>query len=88
MAPETHMRLNCKADNIRALQEGLFGNAPKQWQTPEEQAQFLAALCSAMKSWKPWMGMDPVEMQSCDIQEHLNTEQRAAVHKLFDFIEE
>lgn len=27
------MNLNNKADNIRALQEGLFGNAPRQWQT-------------------------------------------------------
>lgn len=30
------MRLDCKSDNIFALQNGLFGNAPKQWQTPGE----------------------------------------------------
>ena len=30
------MRLNCKADNILALQEGWFGNAPRQWQTMDE----------------------------------------------------
>ena len=30
------LRLDCKSDNIFALQHGLFGNAPKQWQTSDE----------------------------------------------------
>ena len=30
------MKFDRKADTIFALQHGLFGNAPKQWQTPEE----------------------------------------------------
>lgn len=30
------MRFDRKADTIVALQEGLFGNAPRQWQTPAE----------------------------------------------------
>lgn len=30
------MRLDSKKDNIRALQEGLFGNAPRQWQTMDD----------------------------------------------------
>lgn len=30
------MRFDCKANTILALQCGLFGNAPRQWQTPDE----------------------------------------------------
>ena len=30
------MRFDCKADTIVALQHGLFGSAPRQWQTPAE----------------------------------------------------
>jgi len=32
------VRFDCKADNILALQEGLFGNAPRQWQTLDDVA--------------------------------------------------
>lgn len=36
--PVVSISIESKADNIFALQEGLFGNAPRQWQTMDEVA--------------------------------------------------
>lgn len=73
------MNLSSKADNIRAVQLGLFGNSPRQWQTLSDVLDAIEAPGSDIKQivvrprtpgGRCWYDIDPfqwyLEYERCD----------------------